>query len=156
MKTVLLSPWSKALPDNKVNAKNYHRWVEVVSDLRCSGLHIIQVGLPGETIVTGVNETKFGLRLTELAILVHNCATFCSVDNFFHHFCAFHGKAGVVVWGKSDPLLFGHSMHHNLVNRNKLRPLQFELWKNEPFDSSVFPEPILVIEAVKNMVRWGG
>jgi hypothetical protein len=151
MKTIVLSPWSKMMPDNRTNAKNYHRWVDVVSGLKLRNMHVIQVGLPGESIVTGVDETRFGLRFSELETLVRNCTTWCSVDNFFHHFCAFIGKPGVVVWGKSDPLLFGHSMHTNIVNRDKLRPLQFELWKNEPFDPTVFPEPHTVIDAVIKM-----
>jgi hypothetical protein len=65
-----------------------------------------------------------------------------------------HGIYGVVIWGKSDPLLFGYPENVNLLkDRKYLRARQFYIWDDEPFDPEVFVEPAEVVKAVKKLLE---
>jgi ADP-heptose:LPS heptosyltransferase len=150
-KTVIVSPFSRPVPRGE-NAKNYPYWSDVISQLSEWGVRTIQIGEKGEPEI-GATEKLFGLPLNFLAELVRLCDTWVSVDNFFHHFCALHKKPGVVIFGKSDPLIFGHAENCNLLKgREFLRPHQFRFWSQEPHDERVFVSPDRVCSALARLL----
>ena len=141
---VIISPFSRPLRNGKRNPKEYPFWVELIALLKEKGFYVIQIGVPGETQLT--EDFRPTLKLKELADLMLECRTWISVDNFMHHFGALHGKPGVVLWGKSDPLIFGHTLNHNLLkSRSFLRKNQIGIWEEEEYDPVVFvaPEEVL-------------
>jgi ADP-heptose:LPS heptosyltransferase len=149
---VLISPYSKNLPNGKPNAKNFPHWQEVVNTLLSNGIEVIQVGLPHEPALDGCTQKRVGLA--ELKDLLLSCDGWASVDNFFHHFAAYHGRRGVVVFGKSDPQLFGYPENVNLLkDRRNLRAEQWKYWYEEPFDEKVFVGPQLVAAAIIDLLR---
>lgn len=155
---IIISPYSKKLrkftagePD-RVNPKNYPYWKEVVSILKDKGIYVIQVGINGEDLI-GANETRFNLKLNELKILLLDCDAWASVDNFFNHFATFYKKKGVVVWGRSDPNIYGYSENINLLkDRKYLRSNQFHLWEQDEFNIDAFVSPDIVVSAIQSFI----
>jgi hypothetical protein len=77
------------------------------------------------------------------------CDVWISVDTYWQHFAWYHDKKGIVVWSKSDPLIFGHESNINVIkDRSYLRANQFDIWEAEPFDSNAFPTPESVVSYV--------
>jgi hypothetical protein len=70
------------------------------------------------------------------------------VDSFLQHFCWSIGVKAIVLWGTSDPLIFGHEENINVLkNRGYLRPNQFDMWEGDPYNPNAFvtPEEVLKI-----------
>lgn len=157
MKKIIISPYSRKLRKkdpsylDRINPKNYPYWKEVVSILKNKGYHVIQVGVHGEELI-GANEVKFNLTLKELKDLLYSCDGWASVDNFFNHFATFYKKKGVVVWGRSDPNIYGYAENINLLkDRKNLRADQFGLWEDDVFIESVFDNPEKVVSAIESL-----
>lgn len=146
---ILLAPWAKKLRVDKPHPKNYPYWPEVIKGINEP---IIQIGIEGEAQL--VDDFRKNLSLSELGNLVRECKTWLSVDSFFQHFCWDLGKPGIVVWGPSDPLIFGHPENVNLLkDRSYLRPNQFWWWEQCDFNENSFVEPTIVVDAVKRIIN---
>lgn len=138
---ILISPWARQMRDNKPHPKNYPYWKEVISKIEED---IIQVGVEGEEQL--VSDFRKNLKLYELAVLVTQCKTWISVDSFFQHFCWDLNKSGIVIFGQSDPNIFGHDININLLkDRKYLRDKQFWLWEQAEYNSECFVEPEIVL-----------
>jgi len=140
---ILLHAFAQKLRNGAENPKNYPYWKELISMI---DEPIVQVGIEWETRL--VDDFRTNLSLDQLRQLLKECTTFISVDSFFHHLAWKEGKEGIVIWGKSDPLIFWHGLHYNLVNREHLRKNQFGIWEDEPYDPSVFVKPEEVIKVL--------
>lgn len=150
---IILAPYARALRNGGNNPKNYPFWDRLVPMLKDVDSCLIQVGPKTEALLPGINELQ-SLNVTELEALVRSCDTWISVDSFFQHFCWDLGKPGVVLWGQSDPLIFGHPENINLLkSRKHLREKQFWLWEQTPYVEEAFVDPIVVIEAVHTLKR---
>jgi len=150
-KRVVISPYSRLMRNNKQNPKNYpiKRWVELISILKSNNIYVIQIGIFGETKIEGVDETMFSLPLLELKKLVESCDTWVSVDNFFHHFGNSIGKPGIVIFGPSDPLIFGHSSNENILkDRKYLKVKQFDIWEACEYNEDAFVESSIIADCV--------
>jgi ADP-heptose:LPS heptosyltransferase len=142
---IILSPYAKTMRNGQQHPKNYPFWEEVISQIN---EHIIQVGIDGE--VPLVDDFKKNLSLDDLATLIKEAKTWMSVDSFFQHYCWSLGKPGVVLWGQSDPVIFGHPENVNLLkDRTYLREKQFWLWEQCSFREDAFVTPDEVVEALK-------
>lgn len=159
MKRILISPFAKKLrpkngmENNNPNAKNYPYWNDVVNLLKEKNYYIIQVGTLGEELLPA-NEHKFNLSLQNLKTLLDTCDTWICVDSFFQHFATYHNKKGVVIFGKSDPNIFGYERNINLLkSRSFLREDQFNFWDDVIYDKNVFVNPDVVIDAVELIIN---
>jgi glycosyltransferase involved in cell wall biosynthesis len=151
-KVIVIAPWAAKLPGME-NAKNYQDWPEVVGMLRALGAYTIQVGVAGEKLV-GCDEVILNAAPDKLLKILNACDTFVSVDSFFPHFAAYHNKKGVVIFSKSDPKIFGHSIHLNLLkSREYLRPDQFRWWRDVALDKSAFVTPNEVVAGVLEILK---
>lgn len=141
---ILIHPFARPLRNGNSNPKNYPYWKELIQLI---DEPIVQVGVEGEEQL--VEDFRKNLSLEELRQLVKQCRTWISVDSFFQHFCWDIGKSGIVLWGQSDPLIFGHSENNNLLkDRKYLRADQFLIWDNAQYISEAFICPKQVIEFV--------
>jgi len=141
---IIISPYAQKLRNGKENPKNYPYWKELVSLINEP---IIQVGVKDEEQL--VDDFRQNLSLAELNVLVHQCRTWISVDSFFQHFAWDIGKYGIVLWGQSDPLVFGHPQNINLLkDRIYLREKQFWMWEQCEYRENVFEDPKKVLEYV--------
>lgn len=139
---IIISPFAKKLRNEQENPKNYPYWQELVSLI---DEPMVQVGVTGETQL--VNDFRKDLSLKELENLVLQCRTWISVDSFFQHFCWNLKKPGIVIFGQSDPLIFGHPENINLLkDRSYLREKQFWLWEQAIYKPESFIEPAEIVK----------
>ena len=151
---ILLSPFSRKIKkDDKEleNAKNYPYWNEVLFEISKID-DVIQIGSDGEPQLQFVSNFYKNLHLQEIEKLLKDCVTWVSVDTFLQHLANLFKKPGVVIFGKSDPEIFGYPYNKNLLkDRKYLRPNQFDFWTDEPFVKEVFIEPPFVVSAVQEL-----
>lgn len=144
---IVIAPWAKPLRNGGNNPKNYPWWPELIN-LLDSDEQIIQVGTEGETQL--VKDFRKNLTLSELGQLIEECRTWIAVDSFFQHLAWAQMKTGVVLWGQSDPLIFGHPENTNLLrDRRGLRPNQFLTWEQAEYHKEVFVDPATVVKKVR-------
>lgn len=145
---ILLSPYSKPLRNGAKNAKDYPYWKQVISML---SKPVVQIGVPGEEQLVPDFRT---LPFPALKDLVLKMDFFISGDNFFPHFCHYYGKKGIVVFSKSDPNIFGYPENVNLLkDRSFLRPDQFGIWEQCPYDLNAFISPEKVAESINAIIK---
>ena len=109
---------------------------------------IIQVGVEGEEQL--VNDFRKNLSINELCELLKECRTWISCDSFLQHLGWDQGKKGIVLWGPSDPLIFGHPENINLLkDRSYLVKNQFIWWEATEHQNERFVEPHIVLEYLK-------
>jgi hypothetical protein len=125
------------VPGNIQSAKSYPHWDKLVDLLKGHEIKKIE----------GI------LREQEILDLVNWCSVWISIDSFLPHLVKCHRlKPGIVLWGKSDPLIFGYPENRNLLkDRKHLREQQFKWWKDEPADPSVFVDPQEVVDVVNKL-----
>jgi ADP-heptose:LPS heptosyltransferase len=146
----VISPYSRELRNQKINPKNYPWWTEVIEELIDSKIEVIQIGRNGEQHLPGTTP-KFGLTLKRLSDLILSSDTWVSVDNFMPHFCNIIGKPGIVIYGPSDPSIYGYTQNVNLY-KGCARPDPFGLWESIAYDTDRFVNPAMVIVEVLDKV----
>jgi ADP-heptose:LPS heptosyltransferase len=139
---IIISPFVKPLRDGKNNPKNYPYWetlIEMIDE------PIVQVGVEGEKQL--VPDFRKNLSISELRKLIQECRTWISCDSFFQHLAWDEKKPGIVLWGPSDPLIFGHPENVNLLkDRLHLTPNQFLWWEATEHKNERFVKPKEVLE----------
>jgi len=142
---IIISPYSKALLSGKQNPKNYPYWKELIEMI---DEPIIQVGIEGEQQL--VPDFRKNLPITELRKLIQECRTWISCDSFFQHLGWDEGKKGIVLWGVSDPLIYGHPENINLLeDRKYLAENQYIWWDATEHNPNRFVLPKEVIKYLK-------
>lgn len=137
---LIISPYSSKLSNGQVNAKSYPYWNKLVYLLSKEGYEIIQIGVAGEDRIEGVSQFVQGWPFAKLRTLVADCAGWISVDNFFPHFVHCERlKPGIVLWGPSDPRIWGYPENINLLRgRDFLRPHQMQTWNEWDYNPQAF------------------
>jgi ADP-heptose:LPS heptosyltransferase len=139
---IIISPYAKKLINGKQNPKNYPYWEELI---KLIDEPIVQVGVLRETQL--VEDFRTNLPLSELRKLLKECRTWIGVDSFFQHLAWDEGKPGIVLWGVSDPLIFGHPENINLLkDRSHLAKNQFLWWESTEHKNERFVEPHEVLK----------
>jgi ADP-heptose:LPS heptosyltransferase len=134
---IVISPFSKALLSGRVNPKNYPYWEELIALINEP---IVQIGIEGERQL--VPDFRTSLPIADLKTLLKECRTWISCDSFLQHLGWIEGKAGIVLWSVSDPLIFGHPENTNLLkDRSYLAPNQFLWWDAYEFNADAFVKP---------------
>jgi ADP-heptose:LPS heptosyltransferase len=146
---IIISPYAKPLPNGGDNPKNYPYWKQLIPMINDQ---IVQVGTANETQM--VSDFRQNLSLLELKNLVNECDTWIACDSFFQHFCWDLNKPGIVLWGQSDPLIYGHPENVNLLkDRSYLFHNQFLSWDLIPMRYDCFVEPNIVIDALSKFSK---
>jgi ADP-heptose:LPS heptosyltransferase len=143
---IVISPYSKKMPSGQSCAKDYPFWEQLIKLLPGP---IVQIGLKGEVpLVEDFRTYSF----PELKEFIKEMTFFISVDNFFPHFCHHYGRHGIVLFGTSDPNLFGYPDNVNLLkDRSYLRPDQFLWWYDEKQNPNAFVSPEKVAEIANTL-----
>ena len=152
-KTIIIAPWAKSLRNGKENAKNYPFWPELVKLLKQDGFNTIQIGIHGETDI-GANEKRLNLSMGKLENLIKENSIVITVDSFIQHFCWYLNKPAIVIWGKSDPEIFGHPENINLLkDRVNLRLDPFRWWEDVEAsnDLSIWVDPQTIFSKIKSL-----
>lgn len=139
---IIISAYSQKLLSGKTNPKVYPYWKELIALI---SEPVVQVGVVGEEQL--VDDFRKNLSLLELETLVKSCKTWISVDSFFQHFCWDIKIPGIVLWGQSDPIIFGHPENTNLLkDRKYLRDKQFWMWEQAEYKTDCWVSPKEVIK----------
>ena len=130
-KSIIISPYSRG----PGNAKNYPFWPELC-ELLTKNYKLIQVGKGDEQRINlGIGAPisyKFDLPLPEVEKLLAEAGFFIAVDNMLHHMAHYLSVPGIVLWGPSDPELFGYKDQVNIIkDRSLLRKDQFGFYKGD-------------------------
>lgn len=143
---IIIAPFSQKLRTGKQNPKNYPYWEELIALI---GEPIVQVGVVGEKQL--VEDFRTNLPISELRKLIGECRTWIGVDSFFQHLAWDEKKPGIVLWGPSDPLIFGHPENINLLkDRSHLVKNQFLWWESTEHQDERFVKPEEVIKHLRN------
>lgn len=142
---IIISPYAQKLRNGKRNPKNYPYWKELIELI---DEPIVQVGVEGEEQL--VPDFRKNLSLPALMQLIKDCRTWIGCDSFFQHLAWSEGKQGVVLWGPSDPVIFGHPENINLLaDRQLLAKDQFVWWEATEHMDERFVKPEEVIPHLK-------
>jgi len=142
---IIIAPYAQKLRTGKENPKNYPYWEELIKMI---DEPIVQVGVEGEQQL--VPDFRKNLPIVELRKLLKECRTWISVDSFFQHLAWDEGVPGIVLWGPSDPLIFGHSENINLLkDRSHLVGNQFIWWEATEHSNDRFIKPKEIIPYLK-------
>lgn len=148
---IVLAPYAQKLrpPQQQLpNPKNYPYFPELITLLK--EYKIIQIGIAGEAQL--VDDFRQNRPLKEIESLVQETNFFLSVDSFLPHLAHHIGKTGVVLWGQSDPNIFGYSDNLNLLkDRSFLLPNQFGIWEAPKFNPDAFMDAQAVF---KRIIQW--
>ena len=121
-------------------AKQWTHFPELVALLRNAGHRVVQIGGAGDPSVAA-DEFVQNPSWAKICSMLDECDTWVAVDSFLQHANDVHAKKpGVVIWSKSNPLLFGYAYNRNLLkSREQLRPDQWGVWLGLPHNESDFP-----------------
>jgi ADP-heptose:LPS heptosyltransferase len=143
---IIISPWSRKTTDGRPSPKNYPFWAEVV---KAFPGQIHQVSCTGEPDIPSCQLRSNDLKLSQIEELIRSCETWVSVDNMTHHLAWSIKKPGIVIFGPSDPNIFGHPENINLLKDRKfLRSRQFGLWAEDQWQHEIFVPPQEVVAAI--------
>jgi len=141
---ILISPYSRKLRNGNRNAKDYPYWKELYQMLKQIDKDIVQIGVQGEKRLSA--DFRRNLPLEEIEELIIKSKFWVSVDNFLPHMAHHYKKIGLVIWGQSDPIIFGYPENINILkDRKYLRENQFDIWENCKYDENVFVKPEVII-----------
>lgn len=144
---IIIHAWSRPLRNGKENPKNYPYWEALIEQLQRDRHELIQIGLEDEKRL--VADFRAGLSFKELKTLARECDTWISVDSFFQHLAWRIGKKGIVLFGQSDPRIFGHSENYNLyAGQRFFRTNQFNTWEECEYKEEAFVSPNDVINII--------
>jgi len=142
---IIIAPYAQKLRTEKQNPKNYPYWetlVEMIDE------PIVQVGVEGEKQL--VPDFRKNLPISELRKLLHECKTWIGVDSFFQHLAWDEKVPGIVIWGPSDPLIWGHPENINLLkDRSCLVANQFIWWEATEHRNDRFVKPKEILEHLR-------
>jgi hypothetical protein len=131
---ILVARGVRSLRNGNRSAKDYPFWGELIEKLK---LHY------------EIQEIK-ELPLNELETLINSSLTVICCDSFCQHFCWSIGKRALVLWGKSDPEIFGHVENVNIWKDKKyFRPDPYRWWEDVPYQPEAFPSPDQVINCLR-------
>lgn len=153
---ILIHAWARKLRNGNINPKNYPYWKELIELLEKDGHEIIQIGEEGEEQL--VSDFRKGLKFNELKSLVKECDTWIGIDSFFQHLAWRVGKKGIVLFGQSNPRIFGHPENINLyVAERYFRKWQFQTWEEIEYNKDSFVEVNVIMKVITkyfiNMIK---
>jgi ADP-heptose:LPS heptosyltransferase len=98
----------------------FDRWNEVVQIL--DEYTFIQVGIESEPLIDGVMDFRVGFSLREQLAILANTKLYVGVDSFWAHAAAALNVKGIVLFGPSTPVVWGHESNVNIYKDTSCSP----------------------------------
>ena len=136
----LSSGWkNEAINPKNINPKNYPHRERLIELLKEKGYEI--------------KEIKEKIPLAESKKLIQEADLIICIDSYLQHLCWYVGKQAIVIWGISDPEIFGHSENINILkDRSYLRKDQMLRWEQAPYVPESFSPPEDIMKEIEKMV----
>jgi len=137
---ILISDKTAKLPNGARNAKEYPYWekfFELAKDCEIKK-------------IDGVLTTQ------QIKDLIEWCDVWISIDTFLPHLAAYYKieKKGIIIFGQSDPLIFGYNNNINLLkSRTNLRTEQFRWWNDVEYKEDVFVSSEVLFENIWQLYK---
>ena len=92
------------------------RWEVLVKEIKAKGYKVMQVGGANEEQIEACDVKMFGISYRLTMALLEQCKTWISVDTFLGHGGHAVHKPGIVLYGATDPKMFGHKTNVNIYH----------------------------------------
>jgi hypothetical protein len=136
--------------DNKKNPKDYPYWQELI-DLLSEKQSVTQITTLADKWYSNCHSYADFSMPHLVEVIQDEMDVFVSIDSFLPHMAHFYGKRGFVIFGQSDPLLFGYKENINILkDRKNLRAEQFWHWEQTPYKEDVFPTAEEVFQIINH------
>jgi hypothetical protein len=136
LQTKLLRLTDTVINPSGVNPKNYPHRTKLLELLKEHDITEITQNIPLEE----------SIRLVRAADVI------VSIDSYLNHLCWYLGKKAIVIFGPSDPRIFGHNFNVNLLqDRKYLRPDQFIWWEKCVRNDDAFPFPEMIVDEINKL-----
>ena len=148
---ILLAPFAARGPSlgGKPSPKDYPKPKELAVLLE-KDHEVIQVGGNGDEQVA--KDFRPNLSFTDLGKLIDESQTGICVDSYLQHYYWYRDRKAIVLFGISDPVIFGHHENLNLLkDRANLRPNQFDLYYTSNYRPEAFVSPEEVLKALRTL-----
>ena len=152
-RVILFAPYAARSPslNGQPSPKDYPH-ARQLAELLEKDYEVVQVGSGNDEQIA--KDFRPNLDFNELGKLINASQTGICVDSYLQHCYWFVGKKAIVLWGISDPIIFGHPENLNLLkDRKNLRPNQFDLYYRNEYKPEAFFSPVEVIEALSNSLH---
>lgn len=152
--SIIISPFSRVLNNGKRNPKNFPYWDELIVRLKEANCEIIQIGYEGELKYNNVIHNRSSLDTIRETYFNHNYNhLIISVDNVIPHMAHYYKRQCAVIWGQSDPDIFGYKENINILkSRSYLRSNQFATWEESEYIEEAFPSAEFVFSQIKRLL----
>ncbi len=143
-RVILFAPFAAKAPSLKgqPSPKDYPYSKELANLL--TDYNVVQVGGNGDEQLTP--DFRRNISFNDLGDLILESDTAICVDSYLQHYYWFLKRRAIVLWGISDPVIFGHPENTNLLKDRKfLRPQQFDLYYVNQYCTEAFVTPEDVI-----------
>ena len=148
---ILFAPFAARPPslNGSPNPKDYPFARELAAELE-ERYELIQVGGNGDERVA--KDFRANLSFNGVGELIKSSDTGICCDSYLQHHYWLMNKKAIVLWGISDPVIFGHDLHINLLkDRRFLRPKQFDLYYGDQYNPQAFVTPLEVLHALEKI-----
>ena len=148
---ILFAPYSARSPslNGQSSPKDYPH-ARQLAELLEKDYELVQVGGNGDEQVA--KDFRPNLSFNDLGKLIDASQTGICVDSYLQHYYWYRDRKAIVLFGISDPLIFGHSENLNLlVDRGFLRPNQFDLYYLNQYNPEAFVSPEEVLAALETL-----
>jgi len=148
---ILFAPFAARSPSLKgqPSPKDYPNPKELAALLENED-EVIQVG--GGNDEQLCKDFRPNLDFNELGKLIDASRTGVCVDSYLQHAYWYRDRRAIVLFGISDPVIFGHPENLNLLaDRAFLRPNQFDLYYVSDYRAEAFVDPEIVINALDDI-----
>ena len=145
---LLLAPFAARGPSlgGKPSPKDYPHAKELAELLETEH-DVIQMA--GAEDVQVAKDVRRNLPHAQVVELIKWSDTGICVDSYLQHAFWEVGKPAIVLFGISDPVIFGHPENVNLLrDRNFLRPNQFDLYYTNEYKPEAFVSPEEVLKTL--------
>lgn len=82
----------------------------------------LQLGITGDDTIAGTEDLRGRTTLREAMAIIRRCSSFVGVDSALAHSTNAFGIPGVVLFGASDPAVWGHSNNINIYKQLRCAP----------------------------------
>ena len=147
---ILFAPFAARAPSlgGRPSPKDYP-WAKELGVKLQENHEVIQVG--GSQDEQVAEDFRKNLSFPEVEELIKGSDTGICVDSYLQHHFWSVGRRAIVLFGISDPLIFGHSIHLNLLkDRSYLRPQQYDLYYTNQYCPEAFVSLSEILDALGN------